>query len=129
MPSQRCHSLRSPFPEYSDVLVLEVSLAAALVVLRLGHFRRASMVYLAGVWIWATLIFIFFGGVHSTGMVLYVSLPVSAAWLLGYRAALWTAGGCLLSALVFAVLETMAGSLRQCWEPHWANGPCSYKPP
>jgi signal transduction histidine kinase/ActR/RegA family two-component response regulator len=99
------------FRRIFDVLVLEVSLAAALVVLRLGHFRRASMVYLAGVWIWATLIFIFYGGVHSTGMVLYVSLPVSAAWLLGYRAALWTAGGCLLSALVFAIRQTMEGSL------------------
>ena len=98
------------FPRIALVVVLEVSLAAALVVLRLGHFRRASMVHLAGVWIWATLIFIFFGGVPSTGMVLYVSLPISAAWLLGYRAALWTAGGCLLSALVFAVLEMMAVS-------------------
>ncbi len=99
------------FHRIFDVLVLEVSLATALVVLRLGHFRRASIVHLAGIWIWATLIFAFYGGVHSTGMVLYVSLPVSAAWLLGYRAALWTAGWCLLSALVFAVWQTMEVSL------------------
>ncbi len=45
--------------EYSMSLFLEASLVAALVLLRLGYFRRASMVHLAGIWIWATLIFIF----------------------------------------------------------------------
>ena len=65
-------------------------------------------VHLAGVWIWATLIFTFFGGVHSPGVALYVSMPISAAWLLGYRAAIWTAGVCLISALGFAVLEMNA---------------------
>ena len=36
-------------------LVLEVSLAAALILIQLGHFRRAGIVYLAGTWLWATL--------------------------------------------------------------------------
>ena len=40
-----------------------------------------------------------------------MSLPASAAWLLGYKAALWTAGGCLLGALVFTVLEMTHTSL------------------
>ena len=79
--------------------------------LRLGHFRRASLAYLAGTWIWATLVCSSYGGVHSPGALLYVSLPASAAWLLGYEAAIWTAGGCLLSALVFTVLEMTHASL------------------
>ena len=93
------------FPRYFNPLVQEASYVTALVLLRLGHFRRASLAYLAGTWIWATLVCASFGGVHSPGALLYVSLPASAAWLLGHRAAIWTAGGCLLGALVFSVLE------------------------
>ena len=71
------------FPRIFYPLVLEVSYATALVLLRLGHFRRASLAYLAGTWIWATLVSCSFGGIHSPGALLYVSLPASAAWLLG----------------------------------------------
>jgi signal transduction histidine kinase/CheY-like chemotaxis protein len=99
------------FPRIFNTAVVEASYGTALVLLRLGHFRRASLAYLAGTWIWATLVSSFFGGVHSPGALLYVSLPASAAWLLGYKGALWTAGGCLLSALVFTVLEMTHASL------------------
>ena len=99
------------FPRIFNSLVVEACYATALVVLWLGNFRRASLAYLTGTWIWATLICYSYGGVHSPGAVLYVSLPVSAAWLLGYEGALWTAGGCLLSALVFTVLEMTHVSL------------------
>ncbi len=99
------------FPRIFNPLVVEASYAAALVLLRLGHFRRASLAYLAGTWIWATLVSSFFGGVHSPGALLYVSLPASAAWLLGYNAAIRTAGGCLLGALVFTALEMAHVSL------------------
>ena len=54
---------------------------------------------------------LFLRGVHSPGALLYVSLPASAAWLLGYKAGIWTAGGCLLSALVFTILEMTHTSL------------------
>ena len=50
-------------------------------------------------------------GVHSPGVLLYVSLPVSAAWLLGYKAAIKTAAACLLSALIFSILEMRGISL------------------
>ncbi len=99
------------FPRIFNSFVLEASYATALVLLRLGHFRRASLAYLAGTWIWATLVSSSFGGVRSPGALLYVSLPASAAWLLGYTAAIRTAGACLLSALVFAVLEMTHASL------------------
>jgi hypothetical protein len=94
------------FPRIFNSVVLEVSYIIALVLLRLGHFQRASLAYLAGTWIWATLVCSSYGGVHSAGALLYVSLPASAAWLLGYTAAIWTAGTCVLSALVFMVLES-----------------------
>jgi len=93
------------FPRIFYPLVQEVGYVTALVLLRLGHFRRASLAYLGGVWIWATLVCFSYGGIHSPGALLYVSLPASAAWLLGYEAAIGTAGGCLLGALVFTVLE------------------------
>jgi signal transduction histidine kinase/CheY-like chemotaxis protein len=86
-------------------IVLEANYIIALVLLRLGHFRRASLGYLAGIWTWATLVSFSYGGIHSPGALLYVSLPASAAWLLGSRAAIWTGSGCLFSALVFTVLE------------------------
>jgi len=99
------------FPRIFNPVVMEASYATALVLLRLGHFRRASLAYLAATWIWATLISFSFGGVRSPGALLYVSLPASAAWLLGYKGGIWTAGGCLLGALVFAVLEMTHASL------------------
>ncbi len=91
--------------------VLVASYAIALVMLRLGNFQRASLAYLTGIWIWATLVSFSYDGIHSPGALLYVSLPASAAWLLGYTAAKWTAGACLLSALVFTVLEMTHVSL------------------
>ncbi len=99
------------FPRIFNTALIEASYATALVLLRLGRFRPASLAYLAGTWIWATLISSFFGGIHGPGALLYVSLPASAAWLLGYNAAIRTAGGCLLSALVFTVLEMTHTSL------------------
>jgi PAS domain S-box-containing protein len=93
------------FPGMVLPAVLIISYATALVLLRLGHFRPACLAYIAGIWIWATLVCSTYGGIHSPGALLYVSLPASAAWLLGYKAALRTAGLCLGSALVFTVLE------------------------
>ncbi len=99
------------FPRIFNTALLGASYVTALVLLRLGHFRRASLAYLAGTWIWATVVSYSYGGIHSPGAVLYVSLPASAAWLLGYKGAVRTAGACLLSALVFTVLEMTHVSL------------------
>jgi signal transduction histidine kinase/CheY-like chemotaxis protein len=102
---------RVNFPRIFSPIVLQASHIVALVLLRLGHFRRASLTYLTGIWIWATLICFSYGGIHSPGALLYVSLPASAAWLLGSTAAIRTGSGCLLSALVFTVLEMTHTSL------------------
>jgi signal transduction histidine kinase/DNA-binding response OmpR family regulator len=92
-------------PRVTYPAILEGSYIAAWVLLCLGHFRRASLAYLGGTWLWATLVCFSYGGINSPGALLYVSLPVSATWLLGYRAGIWTAGGCMLTALTFSVLE------------------------
>jgi hypothetical protein len=55
------------FPRIFNTVVLVACYATGLVLLRLGHFRRASLAYLAGTWIWATLVSSFFGGVRSPG--------------------------------------------------------------
>jgi signal transduction histidine kinase/DNA-binding response OmpR family regulator len=90
-------------------LLLQVSLVAALILVRLGQFRRASLVYLAGSWLWATAVMYISGGIHTHALILYGAMPISAAWLLGYSAALWTAGVCTVTMLVFVCLE-MLGS-------------------
>ena len=102
---------QASFARTFNTALMVASYAIALVLLRLGHFRHASLGYLAGTWLWATLVCSFFGGLHSPGALLYVPLPAAAAWLLGYKAAKWTAGWCLVSALVFMVLEMMHLSL------------------
>jgi signal transduction histidine kinase/DNA-binding response OmpR family regulator len=93
-------------PRLVNPLVLQVSLVAALILVRRGQLRRASLFYLAGSWIWATATVFVTGGIRSPALILYGTLPISAAWLLGYRATLWTAGICIATTFVFACLES-----------------------
>ena len=99
-------------PRYTDfvprlgvALLAEMGPVAALVLLRLGLFRHASVVYLAGAWLHATVRMTLNGGIRSTAQITYITLPILATWLLGNRAALWTAGACLASALVFVCFD------------------------
>jgi hypothetical protein len=77
----------------------------ALVLLRVGYFRGATFVYLAGIWLYSTIGASLNGGIRSLALLNLVTLPVLATWLLGQRAALWTAAVCLADALAFAFLE------------------------
>ncbi|HEY6339884.1 MAG TPA: ATP-binding protein [Bryobacteraceae bacterium] len=81
------------------------ALFGALVLLNRGQFRAASITYLAGIWLSATHAMALNGGIRSPAQVFYVTLPISAAWLLGYEAALWVSGVCVSCALLFALLE------------------------
>jgi len=85
------------------LVLLQLLGAAAL--LRHGSFRKASLFYLACMWAHATTLVSLNGGIRSPAQIFYEALPISAAWLLGYQAALWTAGLSLISTLVFALLE------------------------
>src|SRR4051794_11360458 len=79
---------------------------AALVLLRMNRVRVAGLVYLSGMWVAFTAIISLNGGIHHVGLAVYIALAVSAAWLFGYGAALWTAGISLAATLVMAILET-----------------------
>ncbi len=96
---------RDRFWTMQNQILTDAALVYALVLLRRGRLRAATFVYLGAIWIFATHVMALSGGVRSNVQVLYATLPVSAAWLLGYRAAVWVAGLCMSSTLVFAVLE------------------------
>ncbi len=85
---------------------LLVILVVGLMLLRLGFLRAASLIYLSGMFLYVTGIMILSGGIRNTpGLVFYASLPISAAWLFGYRATLWMAGVCISCALVLTLLD------------------------
>ena len=85
---------------------LLVILVVALLLLRAGFLRAASLIYLSGMFLYVTSIMILTGGIRNApGLVFYASLPISAAWLFGYRATLWMAGVCISTALVQTLLD------------------------
>jgi signal transduction histidine kinase/DNA-binding response OmpR family regulator len=83
-----------------------VTPATTLILLRRGAVRAAGIVYLVGIWVTFTSIIALNGGIHHVALAVYIALAVSAAWLFGYVAALWTAGISLGAALIMATLET-----------------------
>jgi signal transduction histidine kinase/CheY-like chemotaxis protein len=50
------------------------------------------------------------GGIRTHALILYGTLPISAAWLLGYGAALWTACICSVTMLIFVCLEVFGSA-------------------
>ncbi|HKW97012.1 MAG TPA: sensor histidine kinase [Bryobacteraceae bacterium] len=80
--------------------------AATLWLVRRGLIEWAALLYLSALYVSATLLILLYGGIRSPATVLYVALPISAAWLLGQRAALVSALVCLASGFVLALLET-----------------------
>ena len=85
-----------------------IACVAAINLLRRGRLRAAGIIYLLGIWVMSTGITVLNRGIHSVGLVYYVALPITGAWLFGFPAALRIAAGCVGSALVLAFLE-MAG--------------------
>ncbi len=85
-------------------LLLLVFVSAWLLLQR-GFMRHASLVYVGGMWLVVTFVIVVSSTIHSAALLLYVALPISAAWLLGYRAALWFAALCLLYTLAMVLLD------------------------
>ena len=85
---------------------LLVMLLAALMLLRFGFFRGAGVVYLAGMLVYVTVVIVLAGGIRNApALVFYAALPISAAWLFGYRATLWMTGVCISIALVLTFFD------------------------
>src|SRR5436190_24218724 len=53
--------------------------AIALALLQRGSLRAASLFYLSSIWLIATVVIVLNAGIHSTFVVFYVVLPISAA--------------------------------------------------
>lgn len=78
--------------------------AASLWLLYRGSLRAASLAFIFGIWAYATILILLDGGIRSSALVLYIPLPILAAWLLGFRAALWSAWTCIGVSLILAIL-------------------------
>lgn len=92
-------------PQLTAIGLIELKLAAAMLKLRAGKMRQASWIYLIGTWIYATVVIVQNGGIRSPVLAVYVSIPVSAVWLLGYRMSLFAGASCIGSAMIFAGLD------------------------
>jgi signal transduction histidine kinase len=82
-------------------LGVESAVAVAIILLRRGRLRTAGAVYLFGIWTLASVLIMVNGGIFGVALVYYMTLPVTGAWLFGYRAALAIAGFCAGSSLYF----------------------------
>uniref|UniRef100_Q01TN0 histidine kinase n=1 Tax=Solibacter usitatus (strain Ellin6076) TaxID=234267 RepID=Q01TN0_SOLUE len=87
------------------IMVADLVPVTTLILLRLGHFRQATYVYLTGQWAQATYNIAINGSIEITSTAFYITLPILATWLLGFREAFWTAGVCLGSALILALRQ------------------------
>lgn len=75
---------------------LLVVLVATLIMLRHGFLRAAGIVYLSGMLLYVTTIIVLTGGIRNApALVFYAALPISAAWLFGYRSTIWVAAVCI----------------------------------
>ena len=80
--------------------------ASALHLLNRGSLRRSAIVYVLSSWVVYTVVIVLQGGIRSPLLIFYMALPISAAWLFGYRGTLWMAAGCAVSTLLLALMET-----------------------
>jgi two-component system, cell cycle sensor histidine kinase and response regulator CckA len=87
------------------MVVMGLATAVALVLVHRGAARAAGWVYLCGIGLVSTTFILLSGGIHSPGIIFYFALSISAAWLVGYRAALVFGGVSLGILLIMAVLD------------------------
>ncbi len=99
------YHMKDWFWTMQNQFVTDAALIAAIVLLQRGRYRAACFTYLGSIWFFATHVMALNGGIRSNVQALYVTLPISAAWLLGYSAAFWVGGVCMGCTLIFAILE------------------------
>jgi signal transduction histidine kinase/DNA-binding response OmpR family regulator len=107
------------------IMLMNLFALAALALLRRGYFKAASWLYLCAMWLISTVIIILGGGGRNPDTVFYFGLAISAAWLVGYRAALLIGGICVGSYLIMAVLEVDGVAMPHYFPgepiPNWVN--------
>jgi hypothetical protein len=82
-------------------LCVEAAVAFAMVLLQHGHLRAAGTACLFAIWTMASALILLNRGSFSVGLVYYITLPVTGAWLFGLRTAVALAGLCAGSSLYF----------------------------
>jgi signal transduction histidine kinase/DNA-binding response OmpR family regulator len=93
------------------IIVADLVPVTTLILLRFGYFRQAAYVYLTGQWAQATYNIAINGTIQITSTAFYITLPILATWLLGFKEAVWTAGICLGSALILTLRQVPSGVL------------------
>jgi signal transduction histidine kinase/CheY-like chemotaxis protein len=93
------------------IVVADLVPVTTLILLRFGYFRQAAYVYLTGQWAQATYNIAINGSIQITSTAFYITLPILATWLLGFKEAFWTAVICLGSALILALRQVPNGVL------------------
>jgi signal transduction histidine kinase len=86
---------------------------ASLVYLNRGHVKVASWIFLSCMWLMVTIALMFSGGITNRGTMFYVVISVTAAWLVGERVALISAGLFVVVALIMALLELSGVTFRR----------------
>jgi signal transduction histidine kinase len=89
-------------------LCVEPVVALSMILLQRGRLRAAGAAYLFGVWAMASALILLNHGSASIGLVYYLTLPITGAWLFGLRTAVAIAGLCAGSSLYFP--ETQLGT-------------------
>jgi PAS domain S-box-containing protein len=85
---------------------LIVTLIVSLHLVRKGLSRPSSFVFLFGSGVLCFIPIVLGGGLHSPVVAIYTLLPITAAWLLGYRAMIWATGLFLGSSLLLTFLQS-----------------------
>ena len=88
------------------LMIAFVALVAAML-LRLGRARATVWTLCVGAWLYITLTSFFFGGVNSTGVILYPLTILVVGWLIGARAAIVVTALTLVATLGFVLGDTL----------------------
>ncbi len=83
-----------------------ISVLAALVISRRGHFRLAGWILLSAAWLLNTTLVILSGGIHSPAILGFLTIIVASAWILGRSVAAAGAGLYFMMTLAIAILES-----------------------
>src|SRR5215472_17003022 len=84
--------------------VILASVLASLVISRRGHIRLAGWVLLTAAWLIMTILVVLSGGIHSPGVLGFLTIIVAAAWILGRAVATVGAGVFFVMTLAMALI-------------------------
>ena len=103
-------------------LALFADLCVAYVLMRRGHLRLSSALFLSGFWLIFTLFILLSGGMSSVFIIFYLVGTVTAGLLLGTQTALIHTAACGLAGLGIVFLEVSGHSFPRLFPVQPATG-------